>query len=167
MIKHLDSYRARARLRLALLMLVLAGPVWAQASEGERVFRQTCATCHSGAPDSRAPGPDALRARTPQAIIESLMTGAMRPQGSRLSGPERRAVAEFVTGKTVGGDVTGAERGRCSSGAASSDTTRGPAWSGWSPSSTNTRFQPQETASLRAADIPLLKLKWSLGWSTW
>jgi hypothetical protein len=44
---------------------------------------------------------DSLRVRTPQAVMDSLVTGAMRPQGARLSGAERRAVAEFITGKPI------------------------------------------------------------------
>ena len=90
-----------------------ASPAWSQTPDGGRVFQASCATCHSGAADSRAPGLDSLRVRTPQAIIDSLLTGAMRPQGARLSGPERRAVAEFITGKPVDGDVTGARALQC------------------------------------------------------
>jgi polyvinyl alcohol dehydrogenase (cytochrome) len=131
--------------------------------DGEQVFKQSCVSCHTGAPDSRAPGLDSLKARAPQAVIESLMTGAMRAQGSRLSGPERRAVAEFVTGKTVGGDVRGAEAGRCAAGVRASDSSRAAAWPGWSPTPTNTRFQPGTIAGLSAADVPRLKLKWALG----
>jgi polyvinyl alcohol dehydrogenase (cytochrome) len=147
---------------------VLIGPgttavVWAQQPDGAQVFKQSCASCHTGAPDSRAPALDALKARTPQAIIESLMTGAMRPQGSRLSGPERRAVAEFVTGRTVGVDVTGAAQGRCAASTRGSDSPQGAAWSGWSPTHSNARFQSQEMAGLAAVDLPRLKLKWALG----
>ena len=93
------------------------------------------------------------------------MTGAMRAQGSRLSGPQRRAVAEFVTGKPLTGDVTGAETGRCSASAAARDAGRGvgPGWRGWSPTATNTRFQPATMAGLTTADLPRLKLKWALG----
>jgi polyvinyl alcohol dehydrogenase (cytochrome) len=134
-----------------------------QSADGEHVFKQSCASCHNGAPDSRAPSPDALKARTPQAVIESLMTGAMRPQGSRLSGPERRSVAEFVTGKKVGGDVTGAETGKCTTSSRVSNTGRSVAWSGWSPTVTNTRFQSREMAGLAAADVPRLSLKWAVG----
>ncbi|HEY9446781.1 MAG TPA: c-type cytochrome, partial [Burkholderiales bacterium] len=92
---------------ILLLGLGAAGTVWAQSSvdkaqsrpfdnaqgrpDGEQVFKQNCVSCHNGAPESRAPALDALKARTPQAVIESLMTGAMRAQGSRLGGPERRA----------------------------------------------------------------------------
>ena len=91
------------------------------------------------------------------------MTGAMRLQGSRLSGPERRAVAEFATGKVVGGDVTGGDTGRCSASARPSDPGRASAWAGWSPTITNSRFQPGDRAGLSPADVPRLKLKWALG----
>ena len=153
--------------RVVVAALVLAAsPALAQAPDGAQVFAASCANCHNGAADSRAPALDALRSRTPEAIIEVLMTGAMRPQGSRLSGPERRAVAEFVTGKRVGGDVTGAATGRCaaaSSTGAIRDLTSAPGWTGWSPSATNTRFQPADQAGLTTADVPRLALKWSFG----
>ena len=151
------------------LILALLGPgaarqVSAQSPpDGELVFKQSCASCHTGAADSRAPSPDALKARAPQAVIESMMTGAMRAQGSRLSGPERRAVAEFVTGKKVGGDVVGAETGKCTASARAITKAPAVAWPGWSPTITNTRFQSREMAGLSAADVPRLTLKWALG----
>jgi polyvinyl alcohol dehydrogenase (cytochrome) len=90
------------------------------------------------------------------------MTGAMRPQGSRLSGPERRAVAEFVTGRRIGGDVTGAETGRCLA-STRNESGRAGEWRGWSPTSTNTRFQTTEMAGLTAGDVPRLALTWAFG----
>src|SRR5688572_7763954 len=164
----LDSTRTHHLVIASIAVILLLGPgatgrVWAQSPDGEQVFKQSCVSCHTGAPDSRAPSLDALKARTPQAVIESLMTGAMRPQGARLSGPERRAVAEFVTGKTVGIDVTGAAQGRCTASARASDAARRVAWAGWSPTITNTRFQSREMAGLSAADVPRLTLKWALG----
>jgi len=152
----------------ALIAILAASPVVAQAPEGAQLFAASCSSCHNGAADSRAPALDALRSRAPEAILEALMTGAMRPQGSRLSGAERRAVAEFVTGKRMGGDVTGAARGRCA-GAPSTGlirdlaTSPAPRWTGWSPSPTNTRFQPADQAGLAPADVSRLVLKWSFG----
>ena len=110
------------RTAAVLIVFLAASPGFAQAPDGAQVFTASCANCHSGAADSRASALDALRSRTPEAIIEALMTGAMRPQGSRLSGLERRAVAEFVTGKRVGGDVAGASTGRCSLASTGSPT---------------------------------------------
>ena len=149
-----------------LTVLLAAAPAFAQAPDGAQIFAASCSTCHNGAVDSRAPTIDVLRARAPEAVIEALMTGVMRPQGSRLSGPERRAVAEFVTGKHVGGDVTGADKGRCAAPSATGpirDFANAPRWTGWSPSATNTRFQPSDQAGLQAADVPRLALKWSFG----
>ena len=154
------------RTAAVLIVFLAASPGFAQAPDGAQVFPASGANCHNGAADSRAPALDALRSRTPEAIIEALMTGAMRPQGSRLSGAERRAVAEFVTGKRVGGDVTGAAKGRCAaapSTGAIRDFATAPSWTGWSPSPANTRFQSADQAGIRAADVPRLVLKWSFG----
>jgi polyvinyl alcohol dehydrogenase (cytochrome) len=151
----------------AIVLAVLAAgwtdTAGAQDTGGAQIFRERCASCHTGAPDSRAPGLEALRSRTPRAIVDSLVTGAMRPQGARLSGGDRRAVAEFMTGKSMEGDVTGAEAGRCTSPVPLSGAVTAPGWSGWSPATTNTRFQSAERAGLAAADLPRLRLKWAFG----
>ena len=153
---------AKARFVLPILLACTAH-AWAQSPDGARVFQQTCASCHTGAPESRAPSAEALRARAPQAIVDSLVTGAMRPQGSRLSGAERRAVAEFLTGKVIAGDVSGASMGRCSTSMPFADPASGPRWAGWSPAAANTRFQSADQAGLSLADIPRLTLKWAFG----
>jgi polyvinyl alcohol dehydrogenase (cytochrome) len=140
----------------------------AQAVDGARLFEQRCASCHAAA-GSRAPAIDLLRTRAPRAIIETLVTGSMRVQGSRLSGPERRAIAEFVTGTSVGGDVRGAESGRCpatpsgQAPSAASRPTSAAAWSGWSPTAGNTRFQSKEQAGIGVGDLARLTLKWAFG----
>ena len=131
--------------------------------DGAALFQRRCASCHSGAADARAPGLDALRSRSPQAVIESLVNGAMRVQGSQMSGVDRRAVAEYVTGKTIGGDVTGAATGRCAAPPPAPSGVRASRWGGWSPSVTNTRFQSGPEAGLAAQDIPRLTLKWAFG----
>jgi polyvinyl alcohol dehydrogenase (cytochrome) len=157
----------RAPLRHALVagVALLAGsPAAAQAPDGSAVFQRSCVSCHVGAADSRAPAPEALRGRSPQSIVESLVTGAMRVQGARLSGAERRAVAEFLSGTSIAGDVRGADTGRCTTAdAPAGDRARAPRWSGWSPSSGNARFQSAPDAGLTAADVPKLALKWSFG----
>jgi polyvinyl alcohol dehydrogenase (cytochrome) len=85
----------------------------------------------------------------------------MRPQGGRLSGLERRAVAEYLSGRPLGGEVTGASVGRCSVSAPAQ--TPAVAWRGWSPDSTNSRFQSAQQAGLTAEDVPRLTLKWAFG----
>lgn len=134
-----------------------------QPPAGEQVFADRCATCHGGAPDSRAPALEALRGRTPQSILESLVNGAMRAQGSRMSGAERRAVAEFITGNRLAASVGGADRGRCAAGPQSPDRSSPPRWLGWSPTPENRRFQTAADAGLRLEDLPRLRLRWAFG----
>ena len=154
---------ARASIAAFCLLFTVAGrEAPGQTADGEQVFQRSCATCHTGAPESRAPSLESLRSRSPQAVIESLVTGAMRPQGARMSGAERRAVAEFVTGKSIGGDVRGADTGRCRAAPTTAAQAQ-PSWSGWSPDTTNARFQSGDRAQLTAADVPRLNLKWALG----
>jgi polyvinyl alcohol dehydrogenase (cytochrome) len=147
---------------VALFVAVAATTAQAQLPDGSQVFKERCASCHNGAPDSRAPSLDAMRSRTPEAIIEVLVNGAMRPQGSRMSGADRRAVAEFVAGRPMAGDVSGSAAGRCTA-ASPAASASGSRWDGWSPTRSNTRFQPREQAGLVASDLPRLSLKWAFG----
>ena len=146
-----------------LVGLTLVGALRAQTSSGSQIFADRCAGCHSAAADARAPSPEALRNRAPQAIVDSLVNGAMRVQGSRMTGTERRAVAEFLTGKPIAGDVNGAARGICGGGQFQPPTYQPVAWLGWSPKPDNTRFQPADAAELAVRDIPKLTLQWAFG----
>src|ERR1700691_4668282 len=135
--------------------------------DGGALFKQRCAACHSGIENARAPSPDVLRTRTPEAILTALVSGSMRVQGSRLSGPERRAIAGFVTGHAMSGDVTGAATGRCSAAVPFPDPSTMPGltpmWNGWGAGVENTRFQSVKQAGLSLEDVPKLKLKWAFG----
>jgi polyvinyl alcohol dehydrogenase (cytochrome) len=87
----------------------------------------------------------------------------MRYQGLALSGAERRAVAEFITGRSLRGPVAGDAVGRCGRPAPIADPATSPSWNGWSPTIANTHFQPAQPAGLTAADVPRLALKWAFG----
>jgi polyvinyl alcohol dehydrogenase (cytochrome) len=152
----------------SVLVLGIFG-VWAsrshaqiEAQNGDMLFRGHCSVCHTGEPDARAPAPDLLRQRSAAAILESLANGSMRVQGATLSGPERRAIAEYLGGKTIAGDPTGANIGRCAAAAVFKlDST--PAWNGWGVTPANTRRQSAAGAGLTAQQLPQLELKWAFG----
>jgi polyvinyl alcohol dehydrogenase (cytochrome) len=132
--------------------------------DGETLYRTKCASCHDRpAPDSRAQTREALKDRSPEAIVDALTGGAMRYQGLSLGGAERRAIAEFLTGRSVGGDITGAASGRCTSPPPLADITTGPRWNGWGPTLQNTHFQSSAQAGLSAEQVPRLALKWAFG----
>jgi polyvinyl alcohol dehydrogenase (cytochrome) len=137
--------------------------VFAADPDGSAIFLRECASCHNGAADSRAPAREVLAQRSPEAILVALTAGSMRPQGSRISGSERRAVAEFLSGKRLTGDVAGAAIGRCATQPPFSGSGHGPEWTSWGGSITNMRFQPASLAGLTADQVPRLTLKWALG----
>ena len=144
-----------------LACLAVAG--WAQAPEGAAMFKKRCGICHDGAETSRAPSPEALRERSPESIVQALEIGPMRIVGSRLSGAERRTLAEYITGKKMDGDVTGTSAGRCGAQPPVPDPASGPMWNAWGATVANTRFQSVKDAGLTAEEVPQLVLKWAFG----
>lgn len=149
---------------LSVACLAAAHPASAQTPDGAGLFRSNCATCHDGAATSRAPSPEQLKARTPESIISALTGGAMRYQGLSLSGAERRAVAEYLTGKTVGADVkVDPSIGRCVNPTPLTSLSTGPSWNGWSADAANTHAVTARVGGITAEQLPKLTLKWALG----
>jgi polyvinyl alcohol dehydrogenase (cytochrome) len=150
---------------IAFLFLARPAAQRAAAPSGEAVFDASCVMCHNG-DDARAPALEVMRARSPQAIIEALTSGSMRYQGLALSGDERRAVAEFISGRRLRGTVSGATAGMCT-GQRSPFVTpfAGPSWNGWGATIQNAHFQPAAKAGLTAADLPRLHVKWAFGFA--
>ena len=114
--------------------------VWAQAPSGEALFEDSCAGCHLANVIPRALSVDNMRTMTPEAIVGALKNGSMQQQGSELSVAARQAIAEFITGRSLG-SVTGDRLGWCAQSASAdwSGLDSGPAWNGWGVDITNTR----------------------------
>ena len=77
-----------------------------QPVDGAKVYADNCASCHDQ-PTGRTPPKDALKERTADAIHLSLTSGTMAIQGLTLSVAEKKAVAEYLSGKPLG--AAGAE----------------------------------------------------------
>ena len=135
--------------------------------QGEIAFNRVCSACHkpegqSGA-DARAPHQETLRQFPPERIYAALSTGKMQVQGSGLSDKERQQVAEWLSGRGLGGSGgdASAMKNRCDF-APRLDPSKA-LWNGWSPGRGNGRFQDAKHAGLKAEDLPNLKLKWAFG----
>ncbi len=150
----------------AVFLLIVAGvgaPAFAQSS-GEVTFNRDCAACHSGALPE-APGLEAMRQLTPEGIVNVLTNGSMQTQGSALTEAERRAVAEFLSGRTMSASPVAAASNRCSASPPMANPASAPSWNGWGNGIENTRYQPASTGRLTAADVPKLKLEWAFGFA--
>src|SRR5262252_9787615 len=147
-----------------LFFLFLLLPSAAAAQDGADLYRQNCAGCHDAGVD-RAPARDALQTMTADRVLAAMESGAMISMASRLVGAERRAVAQFVTGKTLVTDVPVTPRAQamCGSGraTATADLLKAPLWNAWGDNTANTRFQAD--TALTSANVPRLKVKWAFG----
>ncbi len=177
----------RSSLTLVLLAAGLSGAAHAQpptaaSPSGEAVFRRICAACHlglaqtggatAGLPNglgAHAVPREFLKQYPPEAILNALTNGKMQAQGSSLTPQERRAVAEFASGRKFGPAVSvplSAEAGTaCKDRPSPGQLSPGSGWNGWGNGVTNTRFQSASGGGLTAADLPRLHLKWAFGYA--
>ena len=146
------------------ILALLAAAVQAQPAaepNGRALFENHCTSCHASG-DERIPTVDELRARTPEAIVTALTSGAMQVQGGELNAAQKRAVAEYLAGRIVGVAQT-PDKGRCTAAPPFDPSAAAVAWGGWGPEPNNARFQSAQRAGLTADQVPKLKLKWAFG----
>src|SRR5207302_1626741 len=133
--------------------------------DGATLYKANCASCHEAGGESRAPGRESLKQMSPEQILAALERGIMSRQGAERTLEERRAIAEFLTGKVLGAAPLDAisSTAFCKGASTFQNVLTGPSWNGWGVTVTNTRFQPAESAGISSGDVPRLKLKWAFG----
>ena len=136
----------------------------AQVPDGAALFEAHCAACHLADVVPRALAIDNMRALPPAAVVGALTDGAMQAQGVELSAAERRAVAEFITGRRAAPEARSVAGGCAAPPSEWPGMDGGPAWNGWGVDVTNRRFQPAAQAGLAAGDVPRLRLRWAFGY---
>jgi polyvinyl alcohol dehydrogenase (cytochrome) len=127
----------------------------AVVAHGAALFKARCASCHDPAVD-RAPPKVALARRFPDDITTALKSGVMQPMGADLSDEDIHSIATYL-----GSDGMTEQAGdppAC--GPAGKFSMSGPGWNGWSIDARNSRDQPNP--GLSGADVPRLKVKWSM-----
>src|SRR5689334_23741416 len=159
------SYCLFATILTGFILLVTSARGWTAppgAVDGSVLYSTHCAACHDGAVP-RAPRLSVLREKSAEAILGALEAGPMKFIGLLRSLPERKALAEFVSGKKLGAEATETTVGGLCANAPGefSDPTKGAQWNGWSTDLENSRFQSAEQAGLDAERVSHLKVKWA------
>src|SRR5262245_902999 len=137
--------------------------------EGWAQFQTRCAGCHLNPAADLAPHATLIRQMTPEKILESITTGSMKDQAQGISDPQKRRIAEFMSGRPIGSSKAGNAStmpNKCARNPAMTDPAASTGWNGWGNDGGNTRFQAAAAARLTAADVPKLKLKWAFGFPT-
>ena len=137
--------------------LLLKGITARAQSAVAATFQNDCAFCHDN-PATRAPSRAALRAMSPNFIVEALTNGLMQGPGSGLTSDQRIAVAEFLTERKVGAEAPMAGRCTTASVVLPEDAA---SYDGWGAGPENWRFQRQP--GLAASDFARLTVRWAFG----
>ena len=130
-------------------------------------FQTQCTSCHGNPAVERAPSPAAIREMSPERIYAALTFGVMQAQGAAMTDPQKRSLAEFMSGRPLGSASAGDARrmpNRCARNPQLADPSSRPSWNGWGVDASNTRLQPAMQAGLTLADVPRLNLKWAFGY---
>jgi len=149
----------------SLLLLFVAHRVSAQ--DGGAIYKRSCAPCHEAGVD-RAPSHEALHAMSPERVLAAMESGPMISMANRQSEAARRAIAEYITGKSFAHPMDTAPPAAAMCAAPAPDfgdplSSGATLWNGWGQNLLNTRFQTTAQAGLNAADVSRLKVKWSFG----
>jgi polyvinyl alcohol dehydrogenase (cytochrome) len=142
----------------ALFLLPIA--IFAAPPGGEAVYQRRCASCHEQT-SPRIPHREALQKLPSARILRALDSGAMMSIAFTMSREDRMAVASFLgTDASVSAPPASAF---CADRTVKLSAAPKFVWNGWSPGSSNARFQTAEAAGLSIDQVRGLKLKWAFG----
>lgn len=132
-------------------------------TRGERVYRESCASCHDN-PQGRTPSRRFLvQTRSPDYILRALTMGVMRDITAGVSLDDKKAVATYLLGRPPRTTPEASLDANLCASAGPPITLTGSMWNGWSGSGhSNARFQPNP--GFTRADVPRLKLKWAFSY---
>ena len=147
----------------ALVAAASAPPLVAQ-SQGPAVYRTKCASCHDGDGSVRAPRRISLGGMTPRALLATLTQGTMREVAATLSDADRRAVAEYLTQRSLEPAVLPAAA-YCAGPKAPAAAASSRDWTAWGGSPSGTGFRTTDQAGLTADQVPGLELLWAFGFA--
>jgi polyvinyl alcohol dehydrogenase (cytochrome) len=162
------SYKS-AGLLAVLFLGVSSAASAAQLPEDAALFTAQCAICHQenaaprGSPNEKAPTQSQLRQFTAEAVLTALVNGKMQQQGSALSDPQRRQVAQFASGKNLVAAQPAQVVNRCTKVTPMASAASAASWNGHGNGPEATRFA--RNGGITAADLPRLKLKWAFGYA--
>src|SRR6185436_657970 len=91
----------RAGLITALLGFAAVAHAQTPPPDGADLYKRTCAQCHDNG-TNRAPNRDAFKALPSERVLAAMETGSMITMANNRTAAERRAIAEFLTGKPIG-----------------------------------------------------------------
>jgi polyvinyl alcohol dehydrogenase (cytochrome) len=147
--------RVLKRFPLAIMLGAVSLPATAAIS-GEAVYQRRCAGCHDSNREGTPPR-DALKQLSVARILRTLDFGVMINIAYVLNREEREAVANYLGVPRA--DMPVPPQAYCSDRGVTIGAAPSPAWTGWGPDSSNTRYTTASGITLN--QVGKLKLKWA------
>src|SRR5262245_60344292 len=140
------TYRIAPVLVTLTLALGVAQIASGQAPDGADLYKRTCAQCHDNG-TNRAPNRESFRLLAAERVLAAMETGSMITIANNRTAAERRAIAEFLTGKSLSNPLitTPPAAAMCSAGRSERtgptdfNPNAGPRWTGWGQNANNAR----------------------------
>ena len=146
-------------MKTALVFFALIPVLAGAPPTGEEVYKARCASCHDQVGE-RIPLKTTLQKMPSSRIVRALDSGAMMSVAFRMNRDDRIAVASYLGTKE---EIAGPPASAFCSDRTVKLTANPTGWSGWSPGTTNARFQSSDVAGLGIDGVRKLKLKWAFG----
>lgn len=133
-----------------------------ETPEGQALYDQYCAACHSSPPDERTPPLSALQGYTADSIYLSLTQGVMAPQGAPMNQQQHITLAEHLAGAPMAGAMAGGVP-HCDAPMPRLDLSVPSNWLNWGNGDSNPRHQSVEGSHITHANLHDLELVWAFG----
>ena len=128
--------------------------------KGAALYKEHCASCHSSA-DVSAQSLSSLRNMSYDKHMYSMTQGRMKTHSEKMSDEQRQRLAKYLTQGSKDPRAWEATMA-CEKGAVI-DPAMEPSVAGWGYGPRNQRYQGAARAGITAADLPGLRLAWSMG----
>ena len=131
------------------------------AHPGQAPYLANCAECHDKVV-YKAPNRQFIGMMAADAILASMNGGLMTTQAKELNTDQRRAVSEFLSGRSLDDLAVAHPPPRCEQ--SDLDIALPPAALGWGIDRSNSRFQPAKVGGLTADNLSSLSVKWAFAY---
>ena len=158
----LSAQKLASRFILASVLFTAQLAVAAENLDGESLYTEHCAMCHTAPQDERTPPRDALSSYTANSIFRALSEGVMRSQGEVLTANQQIALAEHLAGEAMRQE-TARQILQCEQDMPVLDLELSSNWNGWGNGLSNPRYQGSAGTRINAENIADLELLWAYG----
>ena len=135
----------------------MPSPPMAAGDAGSELYAARCAGCHSGPAATRAPSVATFVYMSPRSILATMESGTMRAMAQSLEPGQRRAIVEWITGRSVV-ETPLPQTAYCDEPPEPGD--RDVQWSGWGGGPAATGHRSAEATRMTLDDVRKLELRW-------